>query len=348
MIFGLSSCTFCQFPHLILAVSLIFSAIKTFRFHAYAKVFFHALFGLLLLLFPQLIHGPMISGGKFDAVHLLLQRFTAAFHLGFALFHYLSAFHGNANGVNAVILFSKAITAAFVLLNKLISAYLLYEQRSRGHYVSQNFLRCSLILDGIWLLVELYALIFYSKLSLSGEIELMCARTRRWIGTGHANVNSQRAFFWTDCTICLFSAMCQFAFAEHILKIMIHREWPITEVHEMYAREFACQCLAPAIVSLVASFQFTIEQQKHYIWQRILCQVVICALNSWAHFGIGLFSSNHTVPFVLSFFHCALLEAIEARDEAGADILSPLQQQTNARHPSTTYVFRTTTVEKAK
>ncbi|KAI3414129.1 hypothetical protein GPALN_011590 [Globodera pallida] len=37
--------------------------------------------GLLLLVYPQLIYGPMISGGKFDAVHVVLQRFTAPYHL---------------------------------------------------------------------------------------------------------------------------------------------------------------------------------------------------------------------------------------------------------------------------
>ncbi|KAI3414131.1 hypothetical protein GPALN_011592 [Globodera pallida] len=238
MVFGLS-CPLCQVPHLILAASLILSAIKAFRFHAHAKVLFHAMSGLLLLVYPQLIYGPMISGGKFDAVHVVLQRFTAPYH----------------------------------------------------------FLACSLILDGIWLLVELYALIYSSRSSLSDEIELMCARTRRWIDTGHSNFGSQRAVFWIDSAICLFSAMFQFAFAEQLLKLMIIREHIITELHEMYAREFACQCLAPAIISLVASFQFSTGQQKHYIGQRILSQALVCILSGWAHFGVGLFAPAHTVPF---------------------------------------------------
>uniref|UniRef100_A0A183BYV6 MBOAT_2 domain-containing protein n=1 Tax=Globodera pallida TaxID=36090 RepID=A0A183BYV6_GLOPA len=350
MVFGLS-CPLCQVPHLILAASLILSAFKAFRFHAHAKVLFHAMSGLMLLVYPQLIYGPMISGGKFDAVHVVLQRFTAPYHLGFAFFHCCSAVYDKVYGVNAVILFSKAITAAFILMNKLISAFLLYEQRARGHYISQNFLACSLILDGIWLLVELYALIYSSRSSLSDEIELMCARTRRWIDTGHSNFGSQRAVFWIDSAICLFSAMFQFAFAEQLLKLMIIREHIITELHEMYAREFACQCLAPAIISLVASFQFSTGQQKHYIGQRILSQAMVCILSGWAHFGVGLFAPAHTVPFVLSFFHCALLaEALEDVIGAGGIVPARLANIVGGGNssPAATYVFRTTTVQKVK
>lgn len=89
--------------------------------------------------------------------------------------------------------------------------------------------------------------------------------------------------------------------------VQIRREQLITGLHDMYAREFAVQCLFAAIVSLVAPLQFSLCQQMHYVIQRILTQTLLFALHCWAHFGLDIYTPAHTLPFVLSFFHCALL-----------------------------------------
>lgn len=74
---------------------------------------------------------------------------------------------------------------------------------------------------------------------------------------------------------------------------------------------------------------------------------MVCALNAWAHFGVGVFAPAHIVPFVLAFFHGALLFMLALRVhaehkqellEAGAPALNAEGKLT-----PTTYVFRTTT-----
>ena len=317
--FGLP-CAFCQLPHLVLAACALLSAVRAFKYQAHAQVAFHALAGAALMFMPQLLHGPTIAGGALDDLHIILQRYTAPFHIGFSLFHYCNSFMARAAGVNPVILFSKAMVAGFLLLNKILTAYLLYEQRARGQHVSQNFLGCSLMVDGIWLAVELYSLIYASKRSLTDEIELVCARTRMWIESGQSGFGPQRAFFWIDSAIGFMSAFFQFAFAEQMLKIIIRRELIITGLHEMYARDFAVQSLLAAIISLVAPFQFGIGAQRVYAAQRILTQCLVFGLHCWAHFAMGIYAPAHTLPFVLSFFHCALLFIVGQRVRAEQQI----------------------------
>ncbi|KAL7077584.1 hypothetical protein ACQ4LE_003329 [Meloidogyne hapla] len=308
-------CTFCQFPHLLLAACLITSVTKGFRWRSHAKILFHLIAGLILLFLPQLIHGPMIAGGSFDNLNLTLQRYTAPFHLGFALFHYKNSFksHNNIIAINPVILFSKALIAAFLLFNKLITAYLLYEQKARGQHVSQNFLSCSFLVDGIWLTVEFYSLISSSKRSISEEIELMCARTRRWMNYGHSGFGTQRALFWIDSTIFFFYSFFQFAFSGLILNTIIRREILIVGLHEMYAREFAIYCLGIAICSLTAPIQFALSQQKQYAEQRILIQSFIFILNLYTHFGLNIYTPIHIISLIISFFHCSLLFVVWQR-----------------------------------
>uniref|UniRef100_A0A1I8B3P6 Uncharacterized protein n=1 Tax=Meloidogyne hapla TaxID=6305 RepID=A0A1I8B3P6_MELHA len=282
-------CTFCQFPHLLLAACLITSVTKGFRWRSHAKILFHLIAGLILLFLPQLIHGPMIAGGSFDNLNLTLQRYTAPFH------------------------FSKALIAAFLLFNKLITAYLLYEQKARGQHVSQNFLSCSFLVDGIWLTVEFYSLISSSKRSISEEIELMCARTRRWMNYGHSGFGTQRALFWIDSTIFFFYSFFQFAFSGLILNTIIRREILIVGLHEMYAREFAIYCLGIAICSLTAPIQFALSQQKQYAEQRILIQSFIFILNLYTHFGLNIYTPIHIISLIISFFHCSLLFVVWQR-----------------------------------
>jgi hypothetical protein len=45
----------------------------------------------------------------------------------------------------------------------------------------------------------------------------------------------------------------------------------------------------------------------HFSMNIFQTQVLVCALNCWGHFMVGVYAPAHTVPFVLSFFHCALL-----------------------------------------
>nr|CAD2162559.1 unnamed protein product [Meloidogyne enterolobii] len=313
--FLFSSCTFCQAPHLLLASCLIASVTKGFRWHLHARVLFHLISGLILLFLPQLLHGPMIAGGSFDNLHLTLQRYTAPFHLGFAFFHYKNSFnsHNAISAINPVILFSKVLVAAFLLINKFLTAYLLYEQKARGQRVSQNFLSCSFLVDGIWLIVEFYFLINSSKRSISEEIEIMCARTRCWMDFGYPGFGPQRVFFWIDATIFFFYSFFQFAFSGLLLNIIIRREILIAGLHEMYAREFAVYCLGIAICSLAAPIQFALTQQKQYAEQRILTQFFIFILNIYTYFGLNIYTPIHIISLIISFFHCALLFMIWQR-----------------------------------
>ena len=58
---GTMPCAICQIPHATLAICLLASAIKSFKYRTHALIAFHAIAGAILLFLPQLIHGPTVS-----------------------------------------------------------------------------------------------------------------------------------------------------------------------------------------------------------------------------------------------------------------------------------------------
>lgn len=293
-----------QIPHVVLAGLVIASAVQ-FRFQRLSGILFHAIAGALLFIFPGVLHEPTVSG-NFDSVHVFLQRFSGAFHLGYALFNYRNRYDNVR--VDPAVHFSKAILSGLLVVTQLLTAYQLYESKARGLIISPNFLSCVLLVDGVWFAVEVSRLVnTLSKNTLADEIDLMCKRTQRWI-EGRTSQDAQ-ILFWADAAIAFSSAFFNYAFAEQVLKVSIRREYAIDGIDVMFNREFGCQALAIAITSFVAS-QFTVRHQKNYILQRIATQALVFVLNIYGHFVLGVYSTNHVIPLVISGFYIALLVSI--------------------------------------
>lgn len=300
-----------QFLHVLLAVLVVASAVR-FPYARISGIAFHVLAGVALLLCPSLIHSATISG-KFDVLHSFLQRFGAAFHFGFAYFNYRTL-HDRLR-IEPAIYLAKAITALALLFNEVFTAYHLLETKERGLQISDKFLSSAILLEGVWLGVELYRLFLsYQQRDAAGELNLLSKRTQRYLTNDKAVFDVEIALI-IDATLSLAYALVNFAFPRQILTFVIKREYPIDGLHVLFSRQFGAFFLFSAIVSLLAT-QFTYARQKNYIFQRILTQSLIFFIHIIGHWGYGVYSTSHITPFMISGFYITVLLSIYYRIKA--------------------------------
>ncbi|KAI1709229.1 hypothetical protein Ddc_13941 [Ditylenchus destructor] len=322
-----------QIPHVILFSILIASAIQ-WRYTKLAAFAFHALSGAILLIFPSYVNSPTIIG-SFDAAHYYLQRFPAAFHIGFAVFNFRNQ-HDKIR-TEPVIHLAKAVAAALLLITKLLTAYHMFETKARGIIVSPNYLSCALLVDGTWLAVETYRL-FKQGYSVGDEIDIMVKRTQSWI-EGRTSRDSQ-IIFWVDSAASFIYAFLTYGFPAYLIKFVTRREYNVDLHHELFEREFACHSLVPAIISLVAT-QFPVNHQKSYIIQRIVTQSIIFGLHFFGHFVLGIYNVSHLAPLLVSGFYISLLICIYIR--VNNELQTEQASELNGPHASTTYTVKKTT-----
>jgi hypothetical protein len=289
-------------PHAILGALAIASAVR-FQYQRAAGIAFHAITGLILLIWPSLLYGPLVYT-EFDVLHSFLQRFAGAFHLGFAFFGYQSLH--NTLRVEPIVHFAKALTAGFLLFTHLFTAYHLSNPGVRGVRFNHSYLLPILLTDGIWAAVEIYRFIRSPRL-LTDEIDLIAKRTQRIIER-NSNLNVEKVLL-ADSALSFIYAFTNFAFPNQILKLVIKNRFLLDGAHKLFSRQFGCYMLFSAIVSLLGS-HFTVQHQKNYLLQRILTQGLIIALHAFGHFVLGIYDLSHITPFVVAVLYESLLTTL--------------------------------------
>uniref|UniRef100_A0A7E4UWV1 Transmembrane protein n=1 Tax=Panagrellus redivivus TaxID=6233 RepID=A0A7E4UWV1_PANRE len=323
-----------QFVHVFIGTLAVASAVRS-KYQRASGVFFHAFSGAILLLYPSLLHKPLVTG-EFDDLHTHLQRFAGAFHIGFAYFAFRSL-HDTLR-VEPIVHFAKALTAGFLFAVQLLTAFNLSESSTRGIRFNQHYLLPVLLTDGIWLLVETYKLVRNPRV-LNDEIDLMCQRTTRFI-EGRSNLDIEKVLL-VDSALSFVYAFSNFAFPNQILKLIIKHTYLLDGAHKFYSRQFGCFMLFSAIVSLLGS-HFTVAHQKNYVLQRILTQVLIVAVHLYGHFGLNIYDLSHCTPFVISILYISLLMTMffKIQREEDADNAKGV----SSKDPKTTVItFKKTT-----
>lgn len=294
-------------PPLLLAILQIGSA-TSFRYFRHSAFAFHLSIGLLLFFAPWTIFGRTING-RFDVVHTLQQRFLAPYHLGFAVFHFLSLSEQSA--IEPIFRVSKAVTSTLSVFIQLMTAYKLHDSQTRGIQTTANFFTCVILIDGISQLVEKIHLLTHWRRIIKGhrgrsvvssdEIDLLVKRTHRLAEDSRICLYTNLAF-WLNSVVYIAIAFFNFVYAGQILKIFTRREFVIDDLHIMYLQLFAAQYMGLSILSFCAIYTVSIERQNNIFLQLITMQGTNLALNIYGHFISGVYNARHIVPFLVWFF----------------------------------------------
>uniref|UniRef100_A0AC34RA65 Uncharacterized protein n=1 Tax=Panagrolaimus sp. JU765 TaxID=591449 RepID=A0AC34RA65_9BILA len=273
------------------------------KYQRYCGLAFHVVLGAILFVWPSLLSGP-VTAGEFDNVHLLLQRYAAAFHFGFAVFTFLSL--KDVIRPERGIHFAKVLTSGFVFWTQLLTAHYLSETTARGVRFNHRYLIPVLAVDGVWFAVEVYKLIKASP-KMTEEIDVLCKHTQLCIEGRWTPVLEN--VFLIDSALSFIYALSNFAFPRQILKQIVKNSYLLDGAHVFYSRQFGSFMLFSAIVSLLAA-RFPINHQKNYAIQRLTTQVTIVILHLVGHFWFGIYDIAHCTPFVISLLYVSLLVSI--------------------------------------
>ncbi|PAV79483.1 hypothetical protein WR25_09236 [Diploscapter pachys] len=300
-------------PHGVVAVCFAAShlpQLKT-RHRTLAHIAAHGLLGVFYFMIPTFFLQSTVTG-DFNSLHGFLQSFASAFHIGLAYFLYMNEEHSGSD-LEPVqpFLFARGMTAFICLMTRLFAAYHFSTTSTRGLLITDSFLCCAILSDGVWFASELAHFVLAArKRTVSEEVQIISNRAAIWL-------DNRGSFYlenslYGDAALMLIFAMIHFAFPNHVLKLIIKQEEIIDSHHVMWCRVFGALCLYPAFASLfVAALQPV--QQVDYLFSRLLTQGVIVFLNVWGHWIQGVYSANHITGFMISALYASFLFSVYFR-----------------------------------
>ncbi|CAJ0571908.1 unnamed protein product, partial [Mesorhabditis spiculigera] len=289
-------------PHVLVGLSFLASVFPYIDKHyrSVAQQTAHSLLALFYLVCPRCFLATTVTG-NFNPLHIYLQNFVAATHIGIA--YYTRATVRTGAREEQGITFARAIAAFFSLFTKLFVAWHVTEKGSRGLGISDWFVICAALSDGVWLLTEIIRFILNQR-SFKDEVDEMCKRTTLWL-EGRGSFYAENAFY-ADSAVSFLMALMHFAFPNHILKLIIKPDSTFDSHHIMWCRLFGVLSLVPAIISLHAR-HFAPQAQIPYLASRVATQLTIFCLNIWGHWVLGLYGPNHISGFMISGFYTSFL-----------------------------------------
>uniref|UniRef100_A0A8R1DN48 Uncharacterized protein n=1 Tax=Caenorhabditis japonica TaxID=281687 RepID=A0A8R1DN48_CAEJA len=183
-------------------------------------------------------------------------------------------------------------------------AYIHINSKSaKGLDLSDKYLYCVGLTDGLWFLTEAIRMYRSTKTS-QDEIESMVKRTTLWV-EGKGTFYIENAFY-LDAGLTLTYAIVHISFPQHVLSLILKPDNKLDSHHYLWCRLFGALNLMPAITSMSARF-LSPEMQTSYIASRLLSQCTIFLLNIYGHWILTIYSANHITAFMLSGFFTSFL-----------------------------------------
>ncbi|CAJ0925661.1 unnamed protein product, partial [Mesorhabditis belari] len=261
-------------PHALVSLAFVGSIFPYLNAHyrSLSQQTAHSLLALFYLVCPRCFLAVTVTS-NFNVLHIFLQNFIAAAHIGIA--YYIRATAKSEARDEQGIIFARAITAFMSIFTKLFVAWHVSEKGYKGVGISDWFVICSLLTDGVWFLTETLKF-FLNRRTFKDEVDEMCKRTTLWL-EGKGSFYAENSFY-ADAALSLLQAMLHFAFPNHILKLVIRSEFTLDSHHIMWCRLFGVMSLLSSIISLHAR-HFSPQAQIPYLASRLVTQMVIFGLN---------------------------------------------------------------------
>ncbi|KAI6209781.1 hypothetical protein M3Y96_00257000 [Aphelenchoides besseyi] len=269
-------------PHIVLVVLLAASLVRH-QHQKNARIAFHGIFGLFLLVAPSAILAAKVTR-PLDVAHLFLLRFLGPFQIGAAYYAWKTRY---SYRLESHVSLAKVLAAGLICSQEFFSYYSV-SPNERGVHLAGPWFLFAFALDLSWFAVELYEFVeIVRRATNPDEIDVLINLTTRL--TNNRTRVQLKYLFWADAVVSLLYSVTSIPSSDFIYKNVIEHVIQLDSLHRLITAEFGYLALCTAVVSLLAA-QFSVYHQKTYVEQRIITQAIIAALHVYGSYAIYPFA----------------------------------------------------------